>query len=83
MDVLTYVNLDAEPFSDENFRRAVAVSMDRAGVRDRVFGGHATLGQGPIGPAQRGWDPELKVFPAEADLEKGCRTVEEGRHRPP
>lgn len=75
MDVLTYVNLDAEPFSDENFRRAVAVSMDRAGVRDRVFGGHATLGQGPIGPAQRGWDPELKVFPAEADLEKAAELL--------
>lgn len=75
LDVLTYVSLFAEPFSDENFRRAVAVSMDRAGVAERVFGGHATIGQGPIGPAQRGWDPSLEVFAAEPDLAEAERLL--------
>ena len=79
LDVLTYVNLHAEPFSDENFRRAVAVSMDRAGVKDRVFGGHATIGQGPIGPAQKGWDPDLEVFSAEADLAEAERLLARAR----
>jgi peptide/nickel transport system substrate-binding protein len=69
LDVLTYVMMRAEPFSDPDFRRAVAVSMDRAGVRDRVYGGHATVGQGPIGPAELGWDPELDVFAPEPDYE--------------
>lgn len=76
LDVLTYVNLLTEPFSDEHFRRAVAVSMDRVGVRDRVFGGHATLGQGPIGPAQKGWDPDLAVYAEQADLDQAARLLE-------
>lgn len=75
LDVLTYVNLLAEPFSDEQFRRAVAVSMDRAGVAERVFGGHATIGQGPIGPAQRGWDPDLAVFTAAPDRAQAKRLL--------
>lgn len=70
LDVLTYVMMGAEPFSDPDFRKAVAVSMDRAGVRDRVYGGHATIGQGPIGPAELGWDPDLDVYGAEPDYEQ-------------
>ena len=70
LDLLSYVNMHREPFSDDEFRQAVAVSMDRAGVVERVFGGHATPGQGPIGPAERGWDPELRVFDAEPDLDR-------------
>lgn len=75
LDVLTYVMVRAEPFSDAAFRQAVAVSMDRAGVRDRVYGGHATIGQGPIGPAELGWDPDLAVFTAEPDLEAAERLL--------
>jgi peptide/nickel transport system substrate-binding protein len=70
LDVLTYVMMRAEPFSDDDFRKAVAVSMDRAGVRDRVYGGNATTGQGPIGPAELGWDPDLDVYAAEPDYEQ-------------
>lgn len=69
LDVLTYVNLHQDPFSDKHFRLAVAHAMDRAGVRDRVYGGHATIGQGPIGPSELGWDPDLAVYPAERDLD--------------
>ena len=69
LDLLSYVNMHREPFSDPDFRQAVAVSMDRAGVVERVFGGHATLGQGPIGPSERGWDPELEIFDAEPQIE--------------
>lgn len=72
LDVLTYVNLLAEPFSDPAFRRAVATSMDRVGVRDRVFGGRATLGQGPIGPAELGWDPELAVYGEDRRLDEAA-----------
>jgi peptide/nickel transport system substrate-binding protein len=70
LDVLTYVNFTREPFSDRAFRQAVAWSMDRAGVLARVFGGEGTTGQGPIGPAELGWDPELAHFPARPDLER-------------
>ncbi len=77
LDVLTYVMMRAEPFSDDAFRKAVAVSMDRAGVRDRVYGGHATTGQGPIGPAELGWDPDLEVFAAEPDLEAAERLLDQ------
>lgn len=70
LDILTYVNLFEDPFSDREFRLAVAHSMDRAGVRDRVYGGHATIGQGPIGPSELGWDPDLSVYPEERDLDR-------------
>lgn len=70
LDVLTYVLMQREPFSDPHFRQAVAVSMDRAGVRERVYGGHATDGQGPIGPAELGYDPSLAVFDATPDIAK-------------
>ncbi len=69
LDILTYVLMTREPFNDDNFRRAVAVSMDRAGVVEKVFGGEATTGQGPIGPAELGWDPSLQEFPATPDYE--------------
>lgn len=69
LDILTYVNLFEEPFNDRNFRMAIAHSMDRKGIRDRIFGGHATIGQGPIGPAELGWDPTLAVFSEERDLD--------------
>ena len=54
LDILTYVLIQREPFSDDSFRKAVAVSMDRAGVVQKVFAGEATPGQGPIGPAELG-----------------------------
>lgn len=69
-DILCYVGMGKKPFSDENFRRAVALSMDREAVRIKVFGGAAAIGQGPIGPAERGYDPDLKVLPANPDLEQ-------------
>lgn len=77
LDILTYVNLFEEPFSDRNFRMAIAHAMDRKGVKDRVFGGHATIGQGPIGPAELGWDPALKVFDEERDLDLARQYLEQ------
>jgi peptide/nickel transport system substrate-binding protein len=55
LDILTYVLIESGPFSDPNFRKAVALSMDRAGVVQKVFAGQATPGQGPIGPAEMGY----------------------------
>ncbi|WP_067177759.1 ABC transporter substrate-binding protein [Microtetraspora niveoalba] len=67
IDILTYVKAGDPPFDDVDFRRAVAYAADRQGVNDKVFGGAAALGQGPIGPAERGYDPDLRVFPARPD----------------
>lgn len=77
LDVLTYVNCFQEPFSDRSFRLAVAHAMDRSGVRDRIYGGNATIGQGPIGPAELGWDPDLAVFPEERDLDLARKHLDE------
>ncbi|GGT16832.1 ABC transporter substrate-binding protein [Nonomuraea spiralis] len=68
IDLLTYVKVGDPPFDDDDFRLAVAHAMDRQAVNDKVYGGAATLGQGPIGPAERGYDPGLTVFPATPDL---------------
>jgi peptide/nickel transport system substrate-binding protein len=70
LDLLSYVLMSREPFSDDNFRKAVAFSSDRAGVLQRVFGGLGTVGQGPIGPGELGWDPSLNVYPAQPDIAK-------------
>ncbi len=62
LDILNYVNLTREPFSDPDFRAAVAMSMDRRGVLERVYDGYGSIGQGPIGPAELGGRPRLDVF---------------------
>lgn len=66
LDILTYVLIAQEPFSDPYFRKAVAVSMDRAGVVQKVFAGQATPGQGPIGPAELGYTT-LSTYSATPD----------------
>ncbi|MFE3454209.1 ABC transporter substrate-binding protein [Nonomuraea sp. NPDC059194] len=70
IDLLTYVKAGDPPFDNRNFRLAVAHAVDRQAVNDKVFGGAATIGQGPIGPAERGYDPDLQIFPATPDLAK-------------
>jgi peptide/nickel transport system substrate-binding protein len=70
LDILSYVHIGKEPFSDENFRRAIAAATDRAGVVSRVFGSQAEPGQGPIGPAELGYDASLQPYPAAPDYEK-------------
>ncbi|NUU20016.1 MAG: ABC transporter substrate-binding protein, partial [Streptomycetaceae bacterium] len=70
LDVLTYVMLQREPFSDPDFRKAIAYAMDRDGVLQRVYGGRGTPGQGPIGPGELGYDKSVAVYPAAPDLAK-------------
>lgn len=70
LDVLTYVMVGREPFSDPEFRKAVAFSMDRDGVLQRIYGGKGKPGQGPIGPGELGYDAGLSVYPAAPDLAK-------------
>ena len=79
LDVLTYVLFTREPFSDPDFRKAVAVSMDRAGVVQKVFAGEATPGQGPIGPAEIGWDPTLDVFKPTPDYAQAKSLLESAK----
>lgn len=69
-DVLCYVAVMREPFSDPWFRKAVAAATDRLGVLNKVFGGAAVVGQGPVGPAELGWDPDLQPYAAEPDLDQ-------------
>lgn len=71
-DLLTYVNMKRAPFNDEKFRRAVAVSMDREGVVQKVFGGAALPGQGPAGPAELGHDARVTPYAAKPDLAKAA-----------
>jgi peptide/nickel transport system substrate-binding protein len=70
LDVLSYVMMRKEPFNDPDFRKAVALSMDRQGVLQRVYGGEGTVGQGPIGPAELGYDAARKPFAPAPDLDR-------------
>lgn len=69
LDILAYMNMGRGPFRSLDFRKAVAFGMDRKQVRDVVYGGKATLGQGPAGPGVIGYDPNLKVYPEETDFD--------------
>ncbi|WP_433360042.1 ABC transporter substrate-binding protein [Streptosporangium sp. CA-115845] len=80
IDILTYVKVGDAPFDNVDFRRAVAYSSDRQGVNEKVFGGAAILGQGPIGPAERGYDPNLRVFPDQPDLTRTRELLSGVRH---
>lgn len=75
-DILSYITVGREPFSDPWFRQAVAVATDRQGVLSKVFGGAAVVGQGPVGPAEMGWDPEIRRYEAEPDLDEARRLLE-------
>lgn len=69
-DILCYVAVVREPFSDPWFRKAVAAATDRLGVLTKVYGGAAVIGQGPVGPAELGWDPDLQPYADEPDLDQ-------------
>ena len=66
-----HVNANSTVFSDVRVRQALGYAIDRTRVRDVVFGGHASIFQGGvIPPTLRGFDPEYKLFPETADIEK-------------
>lgn len=66
-----HVNVNSEVFKDVKVRQALGFAMDRTRLRDTVFAGQADVFQGGvIPPTLRGFDPELKIFPATADLAK-------------
>jgi peptide/nickel transport system substrate-binding protein len=79
LDVLTYVNMWREPFDDIAFRRAVAHSMDRGGVLRLVYGGKGTIGQGPIGPAELGWDADLDVYSPAPEYDRARSLLDRAR----
>ncbi|MGH3261735.1 MAG: ABC transporter substrate-binding protein, partial [Trebonia sp.] len=62
LDIMWYTNCKKAPFSDVNFRTALAYAIDRQGIADRVFGGAAMIGQGPVGPGELGYNPALSRF---------------------
>lgn len=70
VDILSYMNIGkvGSPFQSLDFRKAVAFGMDRKQVRDVVYGGNATIGQGPAGPGVIGYDPSLVIYPEETDF---------------
>jgi peptide/nickel transport system substrate-binding protein len=58
------------PFRDVRVRQALGFAMNRAKIRDVVFGGLAEIGQGPIAPGLEGYDPSLAVYKPEPDFEQ-------------
>jgi ABC-type transport system substrate-binding protein len=70
VDLLVLPNATRAPFADVAARRALAYGMDRRRVRDTVYNGLATLGQGPCGPAVEGWDNDFKPYDQTADPER-------------
>lgn len=75
-DVLFYYSMGKEPFNDPDFRAAVSMATDRLSVVNKVFGGAAVIGQGPIGPAERGYVVDLTKFAPEPDFEAARERLE-------
>ncbi|HWR17948.1 MAG TPA: ABC transporter substrate-binding protein [Terriglobales bacterium] len=56
-------------FKSQNFRRAVALSINRADLVRIVFGGHAQAAIGPTSPANKFWfNTKLKALPYDTQL---------------
>jgi peptide/nickel transport system substrate-binding protein len=71
------VNLAFPPFADIRVRQALGYAMDRTRIRDVVFAGKATLGQGPAGPPSVGWDPSRMVYPPRPDIDRSKSLLRE------
>lgn len=70
VDILTYFNAKVAPFDNVKVRQALAHATDRQGVLDVVYSGHATIGQGPVGPAEEGYDPNANYYSETPDIAK-------------
>jgi len=68
VDLLFWISSQAVP--DVRARQALAYAIDRKAVVDTVFGGHAEIGQGPIGPAILGYQYTTKPYGPKPDLTK-------------
>ncbi|WP_084195269.1 ABC transporter substrate-binding protein [Streptosporangium amethystogenes] len=69
-DIMTYFVVKKAPFDNVKVRQALGHAMDRKGVSDIVYGGTASIAQGPIGPAVEGYDPALKIYAETPDYAK-------------
>lgn len=70
VDILTYFNAKVAPFDNVKVRQALAYATDRQGVRDVVYAGQAAIGQGPIDPAEEGYDPHARYYGDAPDIGK-------------
>jgi peptide/nickel transport system substrate-binding protein len=48
--------------NDKRFRQAVGYAVDRAFIRDNIFGGLGRIASGPINSVTRFYEPSLKQF---------------------
>lgn len=70
VDILTYFNAKVAPFNNVKVRQALAYATDRQGVLDVVYSGQATIAQGPVGPAEEGYDPNAHYYRNTPDIAK-------------
>ncbi len=64
-------------FQNQKFRQAVAYAVDRQGIADQVYAGHAIPQYGPESPADKFfYDPKVRQYPY--SLDKAAATLAEG-----
>lgn len=62
---------------DIRVRQAIALSIDKQGVADTIFGGAARPASQLVGPSAFGYNPDLKPYPY--DLEQAKKLVAEAK----
>jgi peptide/nickel transport system substrate-binding protein len=78
-----HMNLAKEPFSDKNFRKAVAFALDRKEILDRVQFGEGIIAHGPISPPMGGfYDPAFETGKNGQyfDLEQAKQLVKQSKY---
>lgn len=54
------MNSKYPPWDNKIARRAVAYAINKKLIVDKIYRGEATLLNGPVGPGQFGWSPDMK-----------------------
>jgi peptide/nickel transport system substrate-binding protein len=70
------MNSKYPPWNNKIARRAVAYAINKKLIVDEIYRGQATLLNGPIGPGQFGWSPDMKE-PYPYDPQKARSLLEE------
>ena len=76
IDIFMSLNANIAPLDDQKVRQAISYAINRANIRDAVFGGNLTLPAGIVTPPELGYAAELAEY-STYNLEKAKALLQE------